>query len=159
MKAEQKHKHLQKCTVRLNISNSQGTGFFVAPGLILTCAHVVEYADFNSVDVFWKSDQQTYTAKIEKLLEYPLDLALLRLEGKVPNHPCVYLDLSEPKINEELYIFGYPKDEGINYSDGDSATFKYEGESFKKDVLLHKLKEGQIIEGFSGSPLLNLRTV
>lgn len=106
MKAEQK---LQRCTVRLNISDSQGTGFFVAPGLILTCTHVVEYADSNSVNVFWIGEKQFYTAKIEKLLEYPLDLAL-------------------------------------------------QGESFKKNVLLHKLKEGQIIEGFSGSPLLNLRT-
>ncbi|NEP01120.1 MAG: serine protease [Symploca sp. SIO2E9] len=150
--------YLQRCTVRLNISGSQGTGFFVARGLILTCAHVVEYADSNSVNVFWKAQNQNYKAKIEKLLEYPLDLALLRLDSESFNHPCVGLDQSEPKINEDLYIFGYPKGEGVDYSDGDSGTFKYEGESFKKDVLLHKLKQGRIIDGFSGSPLLNLRT-
>ena len=26
-----------RCTVRLELPNEQGTGFFVAPGLILTC--------------------------------------------------------------------------------------------------------------------------
>ncbi|MGK7947189.1 MAG: serine protease, partial [Microcystaceae cyanobacterium] len=149
---------LQQSTVRLNLGESQGTGFFVAQGLILTCAHVVEYAESNPVDVFWKAKNTTYTAKIEKLLEYPLDLALLKLEGEIPEHPCVKLDITEPNLNQDLYIFGYPKGEGVDYSEGDSGTFKYEGESFKKEALLYKLKEGQIIEGFSGSPLLNLST-
>ncbi len=149
---------LQQCTVRLNYEESQGTGFFVASGLILTCAHVVEYAESNPINVFWKVNNQTYQAKIKTLLEYPLDLALLKLDGDIPNHSCVDLDEREPKINQELYIFGYPKGEGVDYSEGDSATFKYEGESFKKTVLLYKLKEGQIIDGFSGSPLLNLGT-
>lgn len=150
--------YLQQCTVRLNLGESQGTGFFVAPGLILTCAHVVEYAESNAIDVFWKANNQTYQAKIKTLLEYPLDVALLQLDGDIPQHSCVSFDEREPKINQELYIFGYPKGEGINYSEGDSATFKYEGESFKKTVLLYKLKEGQLIDGFSGSPLLNLGT-
>ena len=101
--------YLQQCTVRLNYGESQGTGFFVAPGLILTCAHVVEYAESNPINVFWKANNQTYTAKIETLLEYPIDLALLKLEGDIPKHGCVDLDEREPKINQYLYIFGYPK--------------------------------------------------
>ncbi len=151
-------KSLQECTVRLNYGESQGTGFFVASGFILTCAHVVEYAEDNLINVFWKANNKTYQAKIEKLLGYPLDLALLQLAGDIPQHCFVNLDEREPKINQDLYIFGYPKGEGVNYSEGDSATFKYEGESFKKTVLLYKLKEGQLIDGFSGSPLLNLGT-
>ncbi|HAC62264.1 MAG TPA: hypothetical protein DCF68_01690, partial [Cyanothece sp. UBA12306] len=83
---------LQECTVRLNYGDSQGTEFFAASGLILTCAHVVEYAESNPINVFWKANNQTYTAKIERLLEYPLDLALLKLEGDLPNHSCVNLD-------------------------------------------------------------------
>ena len=160
MTDEEQRRYLQRCTVRLNISCSQGTGFFVALGLILTCAHVVEYAETNPINVFWKAENENYTARIDsdKLLEYPIDLALLRLETEIPDQPCVDLDLSEPKINDDLYIFGYPKGEGVDYSEGDSATFKYEGESFKKDILLYKLKQGQLIDGFSGSPLLNLRT-
>lgn len=152
-------KYLQKCTVRLRIAGEQGTGFFVSPGLILTCSHVVADAASSPIDVFWKAENQNYTAKVEKLLEdSKLDLALLKLETEVANHPCVSFDQTVPQTDDPLFIFGYPKDCYEDYSDGDSATFKYEGESFKGNVLWHKLKAGQIKEGFSGSPLLNLRT-
>ncbi|MGK7938719.1 MAG: trypsin-like peptidase domain-containing protein [Crocosphaera sp.] len=150
--------YLQQCTVRLNYGESQGTGFFVASGFILTCAHVVEDAESNLINVFWKANNQTYQAKTKTLLEYPLDLALLQLEGDIPQHGCVDLDENEPIINQDLYIFGYPKSVEVDYPEGDSATFKYEGESFKETVLRYKLKQGQLIDGFSGSPLLNLGT-
>lgn len=149
---------LQQCTVRLNSDGRQGSGFFVAPRLILTCAHVVEGAS-DVIDVFWASHNQHYTAQIENLISDPnLDLALLKLSCDGLEHPCVYFDQSVPRLNDSLYIFGYPLDYAENYSDGDSVTIKYEGKSFKGSALLLKLKEGQIKEGFSGSPLLNLRT-
>ncbi len=149
---------LQRCTVRLNVASSQGTGFFVAPNWILTCAHVVESAKDNPVQVFWKAGNQNYTAKVTQLYKYPLDLALLRLDEDCLHHPCVELDDTEPKTNDDLYIFGYPKNSEVDYSLGDSASFKYEGRSFKQDIILYKLKQGQVISGFSGSPLLNLLT-
>ncbi|BAY74108.1 trypsin-like protein serine protease typically periplasmic containing C-terminal PDZ domain-like protein [Nostoc linckia NIES-25] len=149
---------LQRCTVRLNVASSQGTGFFVAPNWILTCAHVVESAKDNPVQVFWKAGNQNYTAKVTQLYKYPLDLALLQLDENCLDHPCVELDDTEPKTNDDLYIFGYPKNSEVDYSLGDSASFKYEGISFKQDIILYKLKQGQVISGFSGSPLLNLLT-
>lgn len=153
---------LQRCTVRLNVASSQGTGFFVAPNWILTCAHVVKSAKDNPVQVFWKAGSKNYTAKVTQLYEYPLDLALLRLDEDCLDHPCVELDDTEPKTNDDLYIFGYPKNSEVDYSLGDSASFKYEGISFKpdikQDITFYKLKQGQVISGFSGSPLLNLRT-
>lgn len=154
MSDESRRLHLQKCTVRLRICSEQGTGFFVAPGLILTCAHVVAGAGSRSIDVFWKDEKQNYTAKVEQLRkDGTLDLALLRLETEMPNHPCVYFEQTSPEINDDLYIFGYPNERGADYSDGDSATFKYEGESYKGTVLWHKLSRGLIPSGFSGSPL------
>ncbi|MHC5739070.1 trypsin-like peptidase domain-containing protein [Nostoc sp.] len=150
--------NLQRCTVRLNVASSQGTGFFVAPNWILTCAHVVESAKDNPVQVFWKAGNQNYTAKVTQLYKYPLDLALLQLYEDCLDHPCVELDDTEPNTNDDLYIFGYPKNSEVDYSLGDSASFKYEGISFKQDIILYKLKQGQVISGFSGSPLLNLLT-
>ena len=151
--------NLQRCTVRLNLADSQGTGFFVAAGWILTCAHVVESAQDNPVRVFWKAEKRNSTARVKQLYKYPIDLALLKLEGDNFNHPCVELDVTEPNLNDNLYIFGYPKDAEVDYSQGDSASFKYEGISYKDDdIVLYKLKQGQLIPGFSGSPLLNLRT-
>ncbi|QMS90198.1 serine protease [Nostoc edaphicum CCNP1411] len=150
--------YLQRCTVRLNVASSQGTGFFVAPNWILTCAHVVESAKDNPVQVFWKAENQNYTAKVTQLCKYPLDLALLQLYEDCLDHPCVELDDTKPNTNDDLYIFGYPKNSEVDYSLGDSASFKYEGISFKQDIILYKLKQGQVISGFSGSPLLNLLT-
>ncbi len=159
---------LQRCTVRLNVGGeygSQGTGFFVAPGLILTCAHVVEFEGKEpvTVNVFWKEHNQTqYIAEIEKVFNSPdIDLALLKLTPDAPDHPCVRLEQSVPQLNDWLYIFGYPKEIGTDYSYGDSVTLRYEGESFqnaKNNSLLLKLKEGEIKESFSGSPILNLET-
>ncbi|UUO14558.1 S1 family peptidase [Dolichospermum heterosporum] len=154
--------NLRGCTVRLNFADSQGTGFFVAAGYILTCAHVVESArdKDNPVQVYWKSEDRDYTARVEQLYEYHIDLALLKLEGDDFNHPCVELDGTKPNVNDDLYIFGYPKDGETDYSQGDSASFKYVGPSYsyKDNILLYKLKQGQVKSGFSGSPLLNLRT-
>ena len=155
---------LQRCTVRLNVASSQGTGFFIAPNWILTCAHVVESAKDKPVQVFWKAENHNYTATVTQLYKYPIDLALLKLQEDFLHHPCVELDGTEPHINDDLYIFGYPKNSEVDYSQGDSASFKYEGISFKEvtssqeNIILYKLKQGQIISGFSGSPLLNLRT-
>ena len=33
---------LRRCTVRVESGNGHGTGFFVAQGRVLTCAHVVD---------------------------------------------------------------------------------------------------------------------
>lgn len=154
------YKLLQECTVRLSSSSGIGTGFFIAPGgWILTCEHVVEQSE--RVEVLWLSGerQQELTAAVKLRVPIPVDLALLQLEGKAPDHKCVYLDRDLPQIGDTLYTFGYPQGYGTeNYSGGDSATTKYEGKSFQDDVLVLKLKEGQIQEGYSGSPLLNVRT-
>ena len=155
MTAQELNRLLQKCTVRLRVSGGYGTGFFVAPGLILTCAHVVENTRLSLVDAFWRETNQTYTIEIDKVLSDPnIDLALLRLVNKIPNHPCVYFDQSNPQLDDRLYSFGYPEDN----LGGDSITCGYEGESFRADSSLHKLKEGQFNYGSSGSPLLNRRT-
>ncbi|MDJ0570675.1 MAG: trypsin-like peptidase domain-containing protein [Pleurocapsa sp. MO_192.B19] len=148
-------KLLQKCTVRLSVSGGHGTGFFVAPSLILTCAHVVGNSESSEVNAFWRETNQSYTTKIDKLLSDPnIDLALLQLINEIPDHPCIYFDQSNPQLDDRLYSFGYPDDN----RDGDSITSGYEGESFRADSSLHKLKEGQFNYGSSGSPLLNRRT-
>jgi len=127
---------LRNCTVRFS-GASQGTGFFVAPGRILTCAHVVEDMRDRAapIDIEW--DGKPYPATIlgYRAKPYP-DLALLSVE--LGAHPCVYLD-GAIEVGDPLYSWGYTD----QYRNGDSATFEYEGPIGAQPFLKLKLKAGQ----------------
>lgn len=156
---------LTRCTVRLVTPNkSFGTGFFIAPGWIMTCAHVVKGVNAQPVTVLWKNikkgevEEKILTAKVRLVFTQNSDIAFLKLTTDV-RHPCAYFDINRPNTDELLYLFGYPGSDSENYSSGDSVTVKYEGESVsQKNGILLKLKQGEIKRGFSGSPLLNTRT-
>jgi Trypsin-like peptidase domain/RNA helicase len=141
-----------RCTVRIR-GKIEGSGFFVAPSLILTCAHVAEFAwqTQAAIDVQRRDNQQCVEAHILQFraIAYP-DLALLQIQQT--DHPCVLLD-EEISLNDQLYAYGYPK----NHSNGDPVTLLYEGLTGVQQAQL-KLKEGQALPGMSGSPPLNLRT-
>ena len=68
---QQLYELLRQCTVRVSVSGKtgHGTGFFVAPGLILTCAHVVKAAqsDTTLIEVYW-NDQRYPAQIIERLV-------------------------------------------------------------------------------------------
>jgi tetratricopeptide (TPR) repeat protein len=146
---------LQQCTVKLTISGvSHGTGFFVAPGLILTCAHVVKGAGGKSIQVRWQNHENWAEAVVEKSFPDPYDLALLRVTLPMDsNPPCVYLG-EEFQPHDKLYLFGYP-DEGD--PQGEPRTFNCDGKTGSEiPWILFNL--GQVRPGMSGSPLLNQQT-
>lgn len=144
---------LNDCVVLVKVPaiSSQGTGFFVASDLILTCTHVVDAGqkDAGPIEITWH--EQTYPASIvEKTDVDTYDLALLQVSIK--EHPCVLLQGgAEPFA--KLYSYGYPD----LYADGASTTFKSEGwvGSQKEKI---KFQSGQVSPGMSGSPILNLET-
>ena len=115
---------LHLCTVRISVPgrSGHGTGFFVAPGRILTCAHVVKVAQPNSdmVEVFW--DGQSHPVRIMQLV-LDADLALLQVDLK--DHCCVLLSQEDMPF-DHLYSYGYPDDR----PGGDPATFTLEAEDF-----------------------------
>jgi tetratricopeptide (TPR) repeat protein len=151
---DQRLEHLLKhCTVKIEAHNVTGTGFFVAPQLVLTCVHVVQQALLDSVSLVWQGQEDTISAEVESFNK-TLDIALLRInEDTLDQHPCVWLD-SQLKIGDACYSYGYPED----YPHGDAATFEYEGDSRTESTWLLKVKGGQANFGASGSPLVNLRT-
>lgn len=144
---------LYKCVVRLIVPNGQGTGFFVAPGSILTCAHVVDEAKNDASRIIVRYRNEKFKVESIKFLNKPYpDLALLRID--LDKHPCVYLD-SQIKPSDKLYAYGFTS----QYPGGDSAIVEYEGPArFDDKQWFLKFKGGQIIPGYSGSPLLNTRT-
>jgi signal peptidase I len=147
---------LQQCTVKLTIPGRMGwgTGFFVAPGWILTCAHVVQEAKGQPIQVRWQSQENWAQAVVQRPSPIPHDLALLRVTLPIDTEPpCVYLD-EEIQSRDPLYLFGYPDQD---FPNGCPATFSCEGLTGDDPVLI-KFALGQVRPGMSGSPLLNQRT-
>ncbi len=140
---------LRQCTIKVSTSKDGegGTGFFVAPGLILTCAHVVENVQRSNrtVDVVWNG--YSHPAQIKKYEPGP-DLALLSID--LIAHPCVLLD-KDAQPFDNLYCYGYPD----LRRDGDSAIFQLAGPAGEQELTF---QSGQVRPGLSGAPLLNKRT-
>ena len=149
-------KWLPHCTARIILpgQNRAGSGCFVAPGTLLTCAHVVTAAltgtAFSSVEVCWEGNR--YSAQVHKVCP-ECDLALLHVP--VNEHHCVLLsnEVYEIQPHEHLCSYGYPDD----HPQGDTVTSEFEGLTQEAFPLL-KLKLGQIRPGMSGAPLLDERT-
>jgi len=145
---------LEQCTVKLSVPGKSGwgTGFFVAPGKILTCAHVVKDAGEQLVKVCWQDREDFAEASVSALFRDPVDVALLDFSLADSNHPCVYLDTAV-KSGDDLYTYGYPDD----FANGAPVTGQCEG--LTGDALpIIKFKAGRVRSGLSGSPLLNRRT-
>jgi hypothetical protein len=144
---------LRDCASRIVLDKRVlGTGFFVAPGIVLTCAHVIDAAAGSPVSIVTggplKNEQFSAAVAAKTDSHYP-DLALLTVQA--PQHPYV-LFCEDLDLDDQVYGYGFSDE----YPTGDSANFHYEGPSADHQLL--RLKEAQARPGMSGSPLLNLRT-
>ena len=154
----------ESCIVRLVEDGGQkrsGTGFFVAPGYILTCAHVVQplpdelprqfkiesrHGEWQAVPQQWQPRDQA-------------DLALLAIASS--EHPCVlFCATAEPL--DRVWTQGYvSRQKEIRL---EPALGEIEGERRARleesgpEYTLIKFHHAQIMPGMSGSPLVNLRT-
>jgi chloramphenicol 3-O-phosphotransferase len=153
---------LRAVTVPLTAASHKGTGFFVAPGLVLTCAHLIAKGESISSVVHAAETPYCMAAELTVLEETYRsgqgvggpDVVLLRGDGKDTNP---YVCLAEPvQPGDELWTFGYPDS---LYRSGDSVVLRCEGISQRKDgTILLKVTQGRIKPGFSGAPVLNWRT-
>ena len=157
MNFQSQEEFLAKCTVRIQAvgKSGYGTGFFVASDQILTCAHVIRKNDqiLKQVKLYWQEEE--YQAEVDQVPEdnKNIDIALLKVINLV-NEKFILSLVDDPfATGDELYTFGYP-DNNVN---GEPGTFEIIGLTGDKPPLM-KFKEGQVRPGFSGSPLLNLRT-
>jgi RecA/RadA recombinase len=159
---------LRACVVRIDAADGfRGTGFLVAPQEILTCAHVVHGVD----DVHVSGDGWSATATITQRLPdleaadpaaafYPLpDVALLQLQNAPDGLTCVRLEVDcpaeETPVRLEAFTVGEHGPAVIGRS---PAATTYEGPIAEGEHTLFKLAGGQVLDGYSGAPLLNLRT-
>ncbi|MGW2770049.1 trypsin-like peptidase domain-containing protein [Streptomyces sp. NPDC001275] len=156
---------LMRCLVRLTAPGAPGgTGFFVAPGRVLTCAHVVATAQSPEVRVAHQDG--AFTGRIAALHPpvrgsgalYPFpDLAVVEVEA--PGAECVLLDQELPGLDDRLHCLGFSGVFSGQPPTAEPATFTFEGVHDTGDGRLLKLGAGaHASPGMSGAPLVNLRT-
>lgn len=159
-----------------------GTGFFAAPGTVLTAAHVVaEYRDDpGAVEVFWDGKPEKCSS-IELLAEpqdgwpanetaYPWpDAAILEVAHE--DHPCVRLSTTWPDGGDplpSLYSWGYARDFDPDAVGGTSVRLQYGGPAEQSSPpplpgqaapLLLSITWAKVIPGMSGAPLLDERSL
>ncbi|MFF0743890.1 trypsin-like peptidase domain-containing protein [Streptomyces sp. NPDC004111] len=149
-----------------------GSGFFVAPGLIVTCAHVLRVPLRVKRDTVFLVRGDGFQGGLpararlaaslwdlgdEGPIPTGLDLAVVRLEDPAPDHECVWLaDWAEQPAGDRRTVLGYvPRGE-----DGEGAGEKW---SAATRVAVHEGTYGRrfdesevrIVPGLSGGPVLD----
>jgi hypothetical protein len=142
-----------------------GTGFLVAPGILVTCAHVVAGAEGGRVEVCVAGERGvgTVTALYPPVADsrhplYPFpDLAVIRIADDVAGL-CAPLDDAIPRLGDQLHCLGFSATLGSS-GGAEPATFVFEGLHEVDGGRLFKLGAGATaVPGMSGAPLVNLRT-
>jgi hypothetical protein len=158
-------------TVLVASGKSVGTGCFIAPGYILTCAHVVRepLPPGESIRIYYSATDpekkellnsavvsQIILSDLTESKEYP-DVAILKLEET--SHSLLQLSpSSEPfryRTDQEYLAVGFQKKEletGRNIAQ--MVSLSYEGEedaSYMRKIIF---ENGLIRPGMSGAPLV-----
>jgi Trypsin-like peptidase domain len=151
---------IREATVAIEAAGDRlGSGFFAAPDLVLTCAHVLagDRDDVpDRVTATWRGEQvQLVTIKPTWNPGHDggADLALLRSPRR-----CELFLRFAPHVEpgDELWSYGYPA--GL-YRGGDSVSFRYEGSSVRIDgAILMRVTQGNARPGFSGAPVVDWAT-
>ena len=161
MRTQVESAKLARHVVRIHTTHGKirGTGFFAAPGWVLTCAHVVK--DLQDVvlvpaggggsllAMVVARSQEPPRGWMSALWPFP-DLALLSYSGGLDWH-CVLLEATLPGQNVDCHAWGYPRREERVDPVGDPASFRFIGES--GDGYL-SLKADVVRPGISGAPLV-----
>ena len=153
---------LDRCTVQVHGEDGfAGSGVFAAPGVVLTCAHVVIAAE-SACSITWQG--QTFAAAgVPELFpppgygsndSYPFpDLAVLRLANP-PSHPCARLGTEGPPIGSHVYASGFSTRTLTDGTAPDGLLVQVAAQSGE----FLRVKHDQIYGGLSGSPVLDVAT-
>jgi Trypsin-like peptidase domain len=166
---------LRGCTVRVTSGPRSGAGFFVAPGKVLTCVHVIRDCAALAVPrerlaVRWERDGQPAleTERCRPVavladkgrpipaLECPYpDIAVLEVDG-LDGHPCVGIDLEWPSQEDGFQVFGYPEEgHAVQLT---PARLTYRGIHGTLPTAYLDLASDTIKRGMSGAAVLNRRS-
>ncbi|MEU6955795.1 trypsin-like peptidase domain-containing protein [Streptomyces sp. NPDC045714] len=151
---------LTECRVFVD-GESTGSGFFVAPGLVVSCAHVAGAGVGGRVIVKWQG--RSYVGIVLSASEPPSygmslwpfpDLAVVELLDSPQGHPCVLLDPQLPWDESSVTAAGY-----TSVLDDTPAPRKVvltvRGDTGYQNGELLELHGGEVNRGLSGGPVLS----
>lgn len=141
-------RRIQASVVTVRSGNSQGSGFFVAPDLVLTNAHVV--GTIVRHKIILADESEIYATVLRR--DSRRDVALLQAE--TGSHAALPLRLGRPNLAEEVYAVGSPIDESLagTVTRGIVSQLKQD-----KQGLDFIQADVTIQPGSSGGPLLDAR--
>ena len=151
------------CRVRLGADiagapDEGGSGVWIAPGTVLTCAHVVPMGRNSKVQVGWRGltlngtvTDQVPGASDGNLWPYP-DMAIVIVED-APRHPCAWL--SEAAPTNKLLAFGHSAEFGEGLQPAEIDGWRGGSRGFG-DGQFWQFKGNEIVPGMSGGPVLDL---
>jgi thioredoxin-like negative regulator of GroEL len=155
---------LPAATVALDLPENRGggTGFVLAPGTVVTCAHVVSEATRVRGRIVATGHDLVLTVSADDCYREAngLDLAFLHYEPDDAASPGPAPVLTSPHtaMGDRMAVYGHPRGD---YRAGQWAALECLGESrvsFDDPMALPRGYGTPVGEGFSGSPVVNLRT-
>jgi WD40 repeat protein len=151
------------------VGGSRGTGFFVAPNLVATCAHV---AGTGPVMIRFGAFEDTKAEVVD--VELPLaDIALVRTSlsandvdhsgARRPGRGYVALGFDTPALECEVASLGFPERARQPHWDRvqgrvEQLDHQHPDARWRDGTRLIKFRDALVVPGFSGAPLLNLET-
>ena len=158
---------VRDCTVQV-IGEERGTGFFVAPGIVITCAHVAgnrcppavrwQRDGYPAVEVTASGPARTLDHAESPIpaLDGPYpDIAVIEVPA-LTDHPCVAIDDAWPQDLDTFYVCGYPREGGAELLT--PARLSYRGKKATDPAAYIDLAADSIKPGMSGAALVNLRS-
>lgn len=148
---------LWKCLVLIS-GRDRGSGFFIAPNTIVTCAHVAG-GPGAEVKVSWQGQELPGVVKwgsqpgpVGELTPYP-DIAVVEVEMPEGGHQSVLLDDHRPTTATEFTAVGFAAVYTTSPAPN-SGQFRRRGEYAE----MIRLTDDVIEPGMSGGPVLNEET-
>ena len=136
----------------------RSSGFVVAPGMVLTAAHTLDDSAGAPGRITMRGADGQGTVPGEIRLAPQYDLALVRIDPA--SRACVLFG-GAVNVGDRVWMQGFVKKPGgqrlnpvLAVSEGEAVDELPSGRS----LTLVKFKDGQVLPGMSGGPLLNLES-
>lgn len=151
---DKEEEKIKAAVVRVEAKDGEakGTGFFVGPGWVLTCQHVVEDYERSDIKVHARSGRQEWSREVIYWVtsETDADLRLLRIDKK--DTPNLSLSKKSPSL------FANKQKRYLTFTKNSSYELELERIFEENSSDYFTIKSAEIIHGDSGSPLVEVET-